>query len=120
MEKADCEIMEVVELVLSLLRMPKNNSFIPIPCKYINSKNSRRYYKRNTNSRSCTRPSSISHFSTIQSNPHYLAYLCCTPCQNIHRCFSRLAASEVVLPWSGSSCSMVRNWSVAVKTTVFN
>ena len=86
--------MEVVESVLSPLRMPKNNSFISIPCKYINLKNSRRYYKRNTNSRSCTRPSSISHFSTIQLNPHYLAYLCHTPHQNIHRCFSRLAASE--------------------------
>ena len=94
MEKVDCEMMEVVESVLGPLRMPKNNGFIPIPYKYINSKYSRGFHKRNTDSCSCTKPSSISHFSTIQSNPHYLAYLCCTPCQNIHRHLSRLGVSE--------------------------
>ena len=62
--------------------------------KFCSSKNSRKYYKRNTDSCSCTKPSSVSHFSTIQLNPHYLAYSCRTPHQNIHRCFSRLAASE--------------------------
>ena len=36
---------EVIESVPSLLRMPKNNSFIPIPYKYVSSKNSKRYCK---------------------------------------------------------------------------